>query len=96
VRKQLIVASITAAALGMSASGATGAGGAKKCGNVSPKVGNIRATKTTCKVAKAIAKADAQGKGYYGWTCKSRRINTGASVTCTAKGGKKVTFQIAD
>jgi endonuclease YncB( thermonuclease family) len=96
VRKQLIAAGVAAAALGVSAGQALGAGGTRSCGNVSPTVGNIKATKTSCKVAKKVTRATSKGKKYDDWKCHSKRINTGAQVTCTHKGGKKVTYQLAD
>jgi hypothetical protein len=96
VSNELIVATIAAAALGVSAGTATAAPAAKKCGNSGSAVQNIQASKTSCSVAKKVARADVQGKRYDGWKCKSKRFSAGANVTCTHQGGGKVTFQVAD
>jgi len=98
VNQKLFVAGVMAAALGASAGGALASGSAKptSCGHEGTAIGNIEATHTSCSVAKKVAHADVQGKKYDHWTCHSKRINTGAKVTCTHSGGGKVTFQVAD
>jgi hypothetical protein len=96
MKQKLILAGLTTAALGVSPGGAFGAGAVKKCGNSGTAITNIQANKTSCSVAKKVARADVRGKKYDSWTCRSKRTATGANVTCTHTGGGKVSFQVAD
>ena len=93
---KLILAGIAAGVMGISAGGAIAAPAAKKCGSSGSAVQSLQASKTSCSVAKKVARADLQGKKYDGWRCRSKRFSTGANVTCTHRGGGKVTFQVAD
>jgi hypothetical protein len=91
----VMAAGVTAAALGFSASQAAGAGSTKACGNSGQEIRNIRATNTTCRTAKKVVRADVQGKKYDGWKCHSKRTFSGAHVTCTHKGARKVTYTVS-
>ena len=91
---KLIGVVFAAVAVAVSAGNAAGAGGAKKCGNSGTAVQNIQAIRTTCTVAKKVGRADIQGKKYDGWKCTSKRTTNAADVTCTHRGGGRVTFVV--
>ncbi len=93
--RRLVLAGLASAVLVVAAAVATAATTYHSCGALSSTVGNIRATNTTCSVARKVARADTTGKRYKGFRCSSRQNPAGASITCHS-GQKKVTFQVAD
>jgi hypothetical protein len=92
--KKLVLAGLASSLIGLAAAPATAAA-SRQCGNMGTAVGAIRATNTTCSIARKVVRADIQGKRYGGFKCNSRRNPAGANVTCR-NGRKKVTFQVAD
>lgn len=91
---KLIGAALTTAVLGVTASGAVGASATKSCGHSGTAITSIKATKTTCRVAKKVARADVQGKRFDGWKCHGKVFTGGGYVTCKHRGGGKVTFTV--
>jgi hypothetical protein len=95
VIRRLVLAGLASAALVVAAAEATAATTHHSCGALSPTVGNIKATNTTCSVARKVARADTTGKHYKSFRCSARQNPAGATITCHS-GQKKVTFQVAD
>jgi hypothetical protein len=93
--RRLVLAGLASATLAVAAAGAAAATTHHNCGALGSAVGTIKATNTSCTVARKVVRADVQGKRYKAFHCTSHPNPAGANITCHS-GHKKVTFQVGD
>lgn len=75
----------------------TASAAVKSCGNLSATIGEIKAKNVTCKRARKVVRAHSGGtKMPFGFTCKTRAFEGGATTTCRKSGHKRVVYSIAD
>jgi len=86
---------VAAALIAFSAATALAATTHHSCGNVGAEFTNLKATDTSCAVARKVALAEAADHPYGGFKCTAVGDTGKVPVTCK-KGRERVTYELGD